>query len=172
MNLRFQTKRLVVRDIEKGDLKSLLKICTEEKNMKYVSNGNHDWTLAQLSEKYKILNQNYINGFGVFVIEDKFTREIIGEAGLFKSYGSHSKLELGYIINFQHWKKGYGFEICNGLINYGFRELKTEIITARMYSENKASVRLSEKCGMHKINDGLTEKGEKFFEYEISNRIE
>lgn len=169
MNIRFETKRLLVRDIEKNDLDALLQIYTKEKNMKYVSTGNFNWTMEQLSERFDRLNINYIYGFGIFVAVEKYLGKIIGEAGLFDSYKNKTKLELGYILDSQYWGKGYGFEICMGLINYSFGHLNIKSVVARMYAVNIASVRLSEKCGMQKTNSGLTDKGVEFLEYEISN---
>ena len=82
MNIRFETKRLLVRDMEKDDFVALLQIYTKEKNMKYVSNGNFNWTMEQLSERFDRLNTNYVFGFGIFVVEEKYSAKIIGEAGL------------------------------------------------------------------------------------------
>jgi hypothetical protein len=45
--------------------------------MKYVSNGNYNWTLKQIFEKYEKLNHNYIFGYGVFVVEDKYSGKIM-----------------------------------------------------------------------------------------------
>ncbi|HZL12003.1 MAG TPA: GNAT family N-acetyltransferase [Prolixibacteraceae bacterium] len=171
MNVRFETERLLIRDIETADLSSLLQVYSKKENMEYVSNGNYKWTFEQLSEKYNKLNKNYSSGFGIFVVEEKDSSEIIGEAGLFDSFGKQSKLELGYIIDSKHWGKGYGYEISLGLINYCFHKLKTKSVIARMYSKNVASVRLSEKCGMQKTNSGLTAANEEYLEYELSNPL-
>jgi len=137
--------------------------------MKYVSNGTYEWTYEQLSEKYDKLNKNYSNRIGIFVIEVKNSGKIIGEAGLFDSFEKLTKLELGYIIDSKHWGNGYGYEICMGLINCCFYDLRINSVIARMYSKNIASVKLSESCGMKRINSGLTEKNEEYFEYEILN---
>jgi [ribosomal protein S5]-alanine N-acetyltransferase len=171
MNIRFETERLLIRDIENEDMASLLKVYNKKENMRYVSNGSYRWTFEQLAEKYERLNNNYVSGFGVFVVEEKNSGEIIGEAGLFDSFGIQSKLELGYIIDSKHWANGYGYEICMGLINYCFNDLRINSVIARMFSKNIASVKLSEKCGMKRINEGLTDKNEECFEYEILNPL-
>ena len=169
MNIRFETPRLLIRDIVQEDLGCLLYVYNKHENMKYVSNGNHKWTIGQLMDKYDRLNKNYVYGYGIFVVEMKYSNKIVGEAGLFDSFEQLSKLEMGYIIDSNYWGNGYGHEVCMGLINYCFNHLKTNSVIARMYSENIASVKLSEKCGMHKTNTGLTQNNEEYFEYEISN---
>ena len=150
MNIRFETERLLIRDIELTDLESLLKVYCKKENMKFVSNGNYKWTLSQLSEKYENLNKNYRSGFGVFIVIEKEENKVIGEAGLFDSFKNPSKLEMGYILDSKYWNQGFGYEICNGLINYSFNKLKVGSVVARMYAENIYSVKLSEKCGMQR----------------------
>jgi len=171
MNVRFETERLLIRGIEKEDLESLLKVYNKKENMKYVSDGTYKWTFKRLAEKYDRQNKNYASGFGIFAVEKKNSGEIIGEAGLFDSFEKQSILELGYIIDSKHWGNGYGYEICMGLINYCFNDLRINSVIARMYSKNIASVKLSESCGMKRINEGLTEKNEEYFEYRILNPL-
>jgi len=169
--IRFQTDRLLVRDISKVDLDSLLQIYGKKENMKFISDGKCGWSEDQLTEKYEKCNKNYGLGIGVFTICLKKSSDIIGEAGLFDSFGDTKKLELGYILDNAYWGKGFGNELCNGLINYSFNNLKIEKLISRMYVENIASVRLSEKCGMKRMKSGETIEGRAWYEYEISNII-
>lgn len=59
--VRFETNRVVVRDVVEGDLDIMFPIYTQEKNMRYISDGRYDWTIFELKDS------------GV----------VIGEAGLF-----------------------------------------------------------------------------------------
>ncbi|HJV78079.1 MAG TPA: GNAT family N-acetyltransferase, partial [Paludibacter sp.] len=92
MNIKLETERLLIRDIEPEDIESLLQVYTQEVNMKYISNGNYKWTREQLIEKYNRYNINYASGIGIFAVEDKNSGQIIGEAGVFDSFGKQSKL--------------------------------------------------------------------------------
>ena len=141
--VRFETDRAVVRDVVEGDMDIMLSIYTQEKNMRYISGGWYDWTIVELKD----------------------SGEVIGEAGLFSFDRENRIFELGYILDFVYWGKGYGTEICRGLINYAFASLKAKCVLARMYASNKASVRLCEKCGMQKWNSGIAENGKEFYEY-------
>jgi len=167
--IRFKTKRLIIRDIEEKDLMFLLSIYTEKQNMRYISSGKYDWTLNELKEKYKAINKDYCNGFGIFTVEIKGNGIIIGEAGLFNSFGNSDILELGYIIDQDFWKQGFGTELCKGLIHYAFTTLKVQKVVARMYTENSASVRLSEKAGMTRTESGITDNYKTYIQYEIEN---
>jgi len=167
--IRFQTDRLLVRDISKVDLDSLLQIYGKKENMKFISDGKYGWSKDQLTEKYEKCNKNYDLGFGLFTICLKDSTDIIGEVGLFDSFGDPKKLESGYILDNSYWGMGFGKELCNGLINYGFNTLKIEKLISRMYVENLASVRLSEQCGMKRMKSGETIDGRAWYEYVISN---
>jgi len=167
--IRFQTDRLIVRDISKEDIDPLLKIYGKKENMKFISDGKYGWSKVQLIEKYNKCNKNYDLGVGIFTICLKNTTGIIGEVGLFDSFGDLQKLESGYILDNTYWGQGFGKELCNGLIKYSFNNLKIEKFISRMYAENIASVRLSEQCGMKRMIAGETIDGRAWYEYEISN---
>ena len=143
----------------------MLSIYTQERNMRYISDGRYDWTITGLEEKYSRINKCYPDGYGIFIVELKSSGKVIGEAGLFSFEREAGTFELGYILDSDHWNRGYGTEICRGLIDYAFVSLKAECIVARMYASNKASVRLCEKCGMKKSDSGIAGNGKEFYEY-------
>lgn len=166
--LRLKTARLNIRDVEESDFDKLLRIYNRKENMLYVSDGNYHWSKKELVAKYQKYNQHNAEGYGIFVVELLESEEIIGEAGLFNSFDDTAVLELGYIIDSAFWKHGFGTEICRGLIEYAFGTLKTERLIARMYAANVSSVRVSEKCGMKRVEHGFTPDGREFLEYAIS----
>ena len=166
--IRFQTNRLIIRDILTEDMDFLQEIYRRKENMKFISAGRYAWTKEQLAAKYEKYNENYVSGFGVFTVCLKDLNTVIGEAGLFDSFGEPNKLELGYILDAAYWGKGFGKEICNGLIEYCFNTLRISTVIARMYAANVRSVKLSENCGMKRVHEGETQEGRTFYEYEIS----
>lgn len=166
--IRFTTPRLIVRDTEEGDFPALLTIYTSPEAMRYISSGRYDWTLEELTAKYNRLNNRDAESPSLFTVETKETGEIAGEAGLFDSYDTPSIRELGYILAPEVWGKGYGTEICRGLINYGFGLPQVEKIIARMYAANEASVRLCEKMQMVRTESGTTDTGRSFYTYELT----
>lgn len=167
--IRFKTSFLIIRDIETNDLITLLEFYTQKANMRFISNGKYNWTLNELEARYKKINKDYPLGIGAFVVELASTGEVIGEAGLFNSFHDPQILELGYIIDYPFWRKGYGREVCQGLIDYAFKELGAKRLVARMYADNTASVMLSEICDMTLTNTGRAENGKVVFRYELNN---
>lgn len=170
--IRMETPRLLVREIETEDILSLVTIYRNPINMQYIPNAQRDWTLASLTAKYEQENKNIADGYGIWAVQLKQSMGVIGEAGLFNSFNDPQHLELGYIIDQKFVRQGFGTEICQALIRYGFQTLNLQRITARMFDQNVASIRLSEKCGMVLVNQGMTDKNEYFSEYEIRNSNE
>ena len=166
--IRFETDSTIVEDLKETDFSELLRIYNKKENMKFISSGKYEWSEEEIKEKFESQMKNYNSGYGIFGVKLKSTMQLIGEAGLFNSFNDQEILELGYIIDVNFWKKGYGTEICNGLINYAFTCLKVKKVKARMYSSNKGSIKLSKKCGMSLINSG-TEKGIDYLEFELEN---
>ncbi|MBS2213599.1 GNAT family N-acetyltransferase [Carboxylicivirga mesophila] len=165
----FETPRLIARHITQADIYELLPIYNKEANMRYISSGKHQWTHTELTNKYRQVNQNYHLGIGIFALILKSDDSVIGEAGLFNSFDNLQRLEMGYIIDSSHWEKGLGKEVCCGLIQYAFQTLNTQTLIARMYTDNKASVALSEKCGMAKTESGHTDDGKEYLVFSINN---
>ncbi len=161
-----QTERFQIRRILDKDIDCLLAIYKDSRNMKFIPNSASNWNKEKLSKKYERINCDYENGFGIFVVE-LLEGKIIGEAGLFNSFNELNHLELGYIIDQKYWGKGYGKEICESLIEYGFKKLGLSKITARMYKENVASVKISERCGMNLVNEGKSNDGKEYCVYKI-----
>ncbi len=55
--------------------------------------------------------------------------------------------EIGYWIAEEHWGKGIGTEAVSKMTEYVFSENNTVRLSAPVYSPNKASMRVLEKCG-------------------------
>ena len=60
-------------------------------------------------------------------------------------------LELGYHIFPEYRRQGYALECCEGIMEYGTRELGVSWFEARIARENATSRRLAEKLGFHQI---------------------
>lgn len=165
--IRFDTPRLEIRDAEPADFRALLSLYTHKEVMRYISDGRSDWTLEELQAKYARINNQAPDGAGLFAVRLKETGELAGEAGLFDTYATPGRLELGYILSRDLWQKGYGTELCSGLIRYAFGLPGIVNLRARMYAANEASWRLCETMNMLRIAGGNTPQGRAFYEYEL-----
>lgn len=57
---------------------------------------------------------------------------------------------LGYFIYPQYWNMGYTTEAVNAVIHYAFTEGNIDVMTTGCLTENIASERVMQKCGMTK----------------------
>lgn len=79
----------------------------------------------------------------VWAIELKSENEFIGLCAFLKN--NENDDEIGYRLREKYWGVGYGTEITKGLIDFGFKHLNTDLITADVYVDNLRSVKILEK---------------------------
>lgn len=113
--------------------------------MKFIGNGCFNWTKEQLLLKVSKLFTNKL--FGIHAIQLTESNEIIGEFSVFKIDNETDKVEIGYIINDKHWKKGYATELIQGFLASLQKQSEIKKITARANVENKASIHLCKSLG-------------------------
>lgn len=75
---------------------------------------------------------------------------LVGTISLKNIDSDNKKANMGYWIGEQYWGNGIATESVELVINYAFSVLGVEEISAYVYSENKASIRVLEKNGMTK----------------------
>ncbi|MEA2056102.1 MAG: GNAT family N-acetyltransferase [Patescibacteria group bacterium] len=131
----------------KKDTKAFLKTCIEKWN-----NGSEF--------NYKIIL--------------KTNKSIIGMAKL--SFPEKNQVNIGYVIQFEQWNKGFATEILQGMISYSFEQLEAEKVNCTCDIENKASERVMQKAGMkfqkvlpnYVIHPNISSKPRNALKYSIS----
>ena len=73
---------------------------------------------------------------------------MIGTCGFTRFELPHNSGEIGYVLNPEYHKKGYGTEAASRVMRFGFEVLKLNRIEARFMEHNAASLRVMEKAGM------------------------
>jgi|SRR3989339_222630 len=91
-----------------------------------------------------------------FAIELNEEKRIIGGCGLKKVDINQGTAKVGYWIGEKYWKKGYGSEALEALINIAFKKLKLRRLEADVFVGNPFSGLLLEKFGFKK--EGLRRK--------------
>ncbi|MCC7437627.1 MAG: GNAT family N-acetyltransferase [Armatimonadetes bacterium] len=89
------------------------------------------------------------NTLGRWATVLKESGEVIGDCGLIQAHiNGMPEYDLGYIIQAEHWRKGYGTEAAAAIRDYGFSELKLPRIVANMACNHHGSARVAEAIGM------------------------
>ncbi len=139
----FETERLLVRVLDKGDRDAFFDMMGNPKVMNLIprpvmTREESDDFLNKLmfSKAFDIDKQ-------VSAIVEKKSSNFIGLCAFLKN--DEQDDEIGYRLREQFWRQGYGTEITKGLIQYGFEVMKTPKITADVHIENIGSIKILEK---------------------------
>lgn len=165
-----ETKRLILRKLEEADHERLFLLDSNRDVMKYI--GMPTLSKAEESkEVVKMIMQQYEdNGVGRLAVIEKESELLIGWSGLklntSEVNGYQNFYELGYRFLPETWGKGYATESGKASLEYGFNDLKAEIIYAYAHSENMASNHILTKLGFEKTGE-FTEPDGICFWYEL-----
>jgi len=166
-----ETKRLILRKFEEVDYERLFLLDSNSEVMKYIGMP----TLSKIEESkevVKMIMQQYEdNGLGRLAVIEKESGLLIGWSGLklntSEVNGYQNFYELGYRFLPETWGKGYATESGKASLDYGFNDLKAEIIYAYAHSENLVSNHILTKLGFEKTSE-FTEPDGVCFWYELN----
>lgn len=134
------TDRLILRPLEEADILGVHRWAHDQANVRYMSWGPND--LEQTSQFVESAKPG--KDFAVVLKE---TYQLIGSCGI---YPDSSQAELGWILHKEYWQQGYGTELGQALIRYGFEDLGLHRIYAPCAAANIGSYRLMERLGMRR----------------------
>ena len=89
-------------------------------------------------------------GYGMWIVCDKETGELIGRAGIehIACNGELSeKFQLGYAIGVPYQGQGYATEVCRAMIDYARTELELPSLCCLIEEKNEKSIGLAQKLG-------------------------
>ena len=99
-------------------------------------------------ELWNLENQRpAINNY-TFCIEQNQTNQFVGLIALKLRNSKFRCAEIWYKLHADHWGKGFGTESVNGLLDFGFNQLKLHRIEAGCAVDNLRSVKVLERVGM------------------------
>lgn len=87
-------------------------------------------------------------GYGRWTIRRKSDNAYLGFCGL-KYHETTKEIDLGYRLDHEYWGNGYATEAAQACLDYGLNILNLTKIIGRAQAENKASIKVLEKIGMH-----------------------
>ena len=148
MKIILQTERTYLREYREEDAESFYRLNSDPAVIRFTG----DDPLISLPQARTILLQHPIadyrlRGFGRWACICRRSDEVIGFAG-FKYLPERREIDLGYRFLPEFWGRGLATEVCRVLIRHGFDVVNLSEITALVQSENVASVRVLEKCGL------------------------
>lgn len=152
MNKILETDRLYLREFSLSDAEDFFQLNNDPEVIKYT--GDMPFTDIAAAKfflqnyEYKIPPHAKVKlPIGRWAMVEKSNDSFIGWCGL-KYFEPQDEIDIGYRLHRKFWKKNYATEAAKACIDYGLHQLQIPTIVGRAMKENKASIRVLEKCGM------------------------
>lgn len=133
------TARLVVRPVAKSDLGDLLEVNGDDdvtRYLPYATWRSRDDALAWLAR----MQERCATGTArQCVIERRLDRKVIGTVLVFQFDEPSARVEIGYVVGREHWRRGYAGEALRAVCRHAFEEAGVRRIEAEARPDNLAS---------------------------------
>ncbi|MCR4904125.1 MAG: GNAT family N-acetyltransferase [Butyrivibrio sp.] len=147
-----ETERCIIRETTVEDVDSFYEIYSEPEMTKYIEG------LFENPEDEKRYTRDYIEkvysllGFGNWTVVCKANDRIIGRAG-FSIRNGFDNVELGFLIAVPYQRKGYAYEVCSAIMDYGRDILQFDTVQTFVKKENAVSIHLCRKLGFEILDE-------------------
>lgn len=142
------TQRLLLREMNEGDLPALTAILGDPETMTayngaFSESEVRDWLNNQLARYRRY-------GFGLWAVVLRETGEMIGQCGLtMQPWDGREVLEVGYLFNRAFWRRGYATEAARACMDYAFNVLCAEEVCSIIRDTNAASQGVARRNGLY-----------------------
>ena len=147
-----KTKRLIIRESTVEDVDAFYRIYEDPSTTAYME------PLFENPEEEKRYMESYITkvyglyGYGIWTLEKKDSKEVIGRAGVSYKEG-YEELEIGYVIAKEERRKGYASEAIEAILTYVKEEIGCKEVCAFSQTANISSKKVLKKMGFSYIKD-------------------
>jgi len=147
-----ETKRLVLRLLEKGDLPALFAVNGDDEVFRY--SPRESWKTPADGEAWfaRVMAHRESGATMQFVIVLRDGGRPIGTLAVFHFEESVGSAEIGYVLGREHWGKGLMKEALDGFVEFAFAALELKRLEAELDPRNEASVKVLERVGF--TNEG------------------
>lgn len=139
--MKIETKNLIIRNFELSDENDLCEYMMQRVNTKFESYPDFTLEKGKKEIEYRTKSDEF------YAIELKEEHKVIGNIYLGKR--DFNSRELGYVLNENYQKKGYGTEASKAVIEYMFKK-GVHRIFAECSPENRPSWKVMENIGMER----------------------
>lgn len=143
-----ETERLILRKMRMSDAADVHRYAKDPEVARHVLWEAHR-SLWETRAYIHFLLYQYRNGDpGSWAIVLRESGKVIGTIGYMNYSPDNATVEVGYSLSREHWGKGLMTEALCAVIGETFRVLQLHRIEAMHFTDNPASGRVMEKCGM------------------------
>ena len=146
-----KTKRLLLRKLVIDDAPLLYILRSDERIMEFLGRPKAS-SLTEVEEFIKKINSGIDEGenilWGISMLDEP--NKLIGTICYWQFNRESCRVETGYVLHPDYWRKGIMKEALLKIIDYGFDVMKLHSIEARLAPANIASISLLESTGFVK----------------------
>lgn len=152
MGIFLETKRLIIKPSELGDLDNLCALQADHDVMEYIGKGVRS-SLEVNKWLEKSISHHKKHGFSFGSVFEKESGIFVGQAGImYLNYDdAQPDIEIGYRLYKKFWSNGYATELAKALIQWGFKNLSVNTLVAVTHPKNTRSRHVLEKSGMNYV---------------------
>lgn len=146
------TARLLLRPLQTADLAPLFTIQQDPVAMRHTHVATAPDAAAQRLKAWEA--ERTRRGFAPWVLAGRDTGEVIGWGGLgVDPFDPGWGPEISYFLAPAAWGRGLATELVAAALSLAFDELALPAVSAFAMADNRASLRVLEKCGFEFLRD-------------------
>ena len=151
--MKIETKRLIITEFDMSMAESVHINSLDEDNRRFVPDEVFE-TVEEAAETVEFLIGVYENGNGPLVYP------VLLKDGTYIGYVQavpfeDGTWEVGYHIGGNYTKKGYATEAVTAFLPVIMKQIDITEIAGICLADNKASVKVMERCGFRKLYEGM-----------------
>jgi RimJ/RimL family protein N-acetyltransferase len=146
MPLEIETERLLLRQFRELDIDAFAEICADPEVMRYIGEFKPLDRMGTWQVMARHLGHWQLRGYGMWAVEEKATRRLLGRVGLWKPEG-WPDLEVGWMLHRASWGRGFATEAGRAALDAAFRVLGADHVISVIHPQNTPSIRLAERLG-------------------------
>lgn len=148
------TERLCLRRWIESDSKPFINMNRDPEVMEYFPKQLTESETLAMINRINLAFDN--NGFGLWAVEDRFTKEFLGFTGFsipqFQSFFTPC-VEIGWRYKKESWGHGFATEAAKACLDYGFSKLGFTKIVSFTAALNRKSEQVMQRIGMSYVAD-------------------
>jgi RimJ/RimL family protein N-acetyltransferase len=142
--MRIETKRLVLRPLEEGDLDDLVAMHSTAEVSRYMTVLDRERALARLEQDRRDWSDR---GHGLLAILDRASGRFFGRTGL-RYWPEFDETEVGWALDPRYWGRGVATEAARACADWGLANLEIPYLTAMIRPDNGRSIAVAVRLGM------------------------
>lgn len=142
------TQRLCLRAMHPMDAEDMFDYAKRPEVTRYLLWREHESIYFTKDYLNYIQNRYALGDFYDWSVIERESGRMIGTCGFTKIDTANNSAEIGYVLNPDFHRRGYGSEAVKQILKFGFEELGLNRIEARFMQGNEASLALMKSVGM------------------------